>query len=428
MINRTQNHCCHAVRYGWRALLVACLCAATLRADESKSLKVSLGETRTVSESLGIHWFPGLSRMLDGSLHVHIGVYPDAVRKSVADIIAITLRSTDLGRNWRFLREHRPPHGNGRELEHVALRDGTVLELPFQLTVTGQNRFVADTYRSRDRGKTFSEFFEAPVEFPAGLEPEVKGDEPGRYYARAAFFGPVVELATGELLAAYYGPFANSETREVPIRGAFDLPLIRYQELKLTATVRKCRVVLLKSENKGDSWRYFSTIAYDQESPGDGYTYEPAIAKLRNGDLLCILRSDYPGQPLYQCRSKDQGKTWSQPEKMGFNGVAPNIVVLDSGIAAVSFGRPGVHVALSDNHGQTWGHHMDIFTGGPGHVGPMIPGHASSPGTTGYTGLVEVTPNTLLLAYDHLGVLDLRTKETSLLNSIKTVEIRVERK
>jgi len=200
------------------------------------------------------------------------------------------------------------------------------------------------------------------------------------------------------------------------------LPLIRYQELKLTATVRKCRVVLLKSENKGDSWRYFSTIAYDQESPGDGYTYEPAIAKLRNGDLLCILRSDYPGQPLYQCRSKDQGKTWSQPEKMGFNGVAPNIVVLDSGIAAVSFGRPGVHVALSDNHGQTWGHHMDIFTGGPGHVGPMIPGHASSPGTTGYTGLVEVTPNTLLLAYDHLGVLDLRTKETSLLNSIKTVE------
>jgi len=102
MINRTQNHCCHAVRYGRRALLVACLCAATLRADESKSLKVSLGETRTVSESLGIHWFPGLSRMLDGSLHVHIGVYPDAVRKSVADIIAITLRSTDLGRIGDF--------------------------------------------------------------------------------------------------------------------------------------------------------------------------------------------------------------------------------------------------------------------------------------------------------------------------------------
>ena len=60
------------------------------------------------------------------------------------------------------------------------------------------------------------------------------------------------------------------------------------------------------------------------------------------------------------------------------------------------------------------------------HTGPLIPGHALYPGTVGYTGMTEVRSNTILYAHDHLGILDLRTKEGNLFNAIKGFEVNVE--
>jgi hypothetical protein len=151
---------------------------------------------------------------------------------------------------------------------------------------------------------------------------------------------------------------------------------------------------------------------------------------LKNGDLLCVMRTEGGGEPLYQARSTDQGKTWSNPRQVGFDGVAPDLIVLENGVVACSFGRPGCHLVLSADNGETWTYHEEIFSGGKkegySHVGPLIPGHALYPGTVGYTGMTEVKSNTILYAYDHLGELDLRTREPSLLNAIKAVEVNVE--
>ena len=391
------------------------------------SLRVSFGETRTLSMATGEHWFPGISTMQDGSLHLGIGLYPDAMRSSPADVVAITLQSIDGGRNWKLHRTHYTPHGHGREVEFSPLRNGTVLERPYRLTVRSRGRVVAETYRSRDEGRTFPECFDAPMEFPEGLEPlndDLRGwFPPGREHALSVFFGKLVELDDGDLLATVYGDFRKDRLVPQPI-GAMDQPL-GDGELPRTRLARKNRCVVVRSTDQGESWKYLATVAYDPEATM--HFNEPAMARLKNGDLLCVMRTEGGGTPLYQARSTDEGRTWSRPEPVGFNGVAPDLIVLENGVVACCFGRPGDQLILSEDHGKTWSYHQEIFSGGPLQCGPSIPGHASYPGTTGYAGLTEMKENTILYVYDHLGVVDLRTREPGLLNTIKAVEIAVER-
>ena len=160
------------------------------------------------------------------------------------------------------------------------------------------------------------------------------------------------------------------------------------------------RTMLMRSTDEGQSWQYRSTIAYSDTDPnpefGGGYWgyagyCEPSITQLANGQLLAMMRTqgthigpDY--RPMYVARSDDLGLTWTEPEptNLPLLNVWPTLITLDNGVVAVAYGRPGVHVAFSTDHGHTWSEIETFATEG-------------EPSLTGYVDMVQAGPNELVL-------------------------------
>jgi len=107
---------------------------------------------------------------------------------------------------------------------------------------------------------------------------------------------------------------------------------------------------------------------------------EPGLAELPNGELLAVFRTGYhqPDRVMLQARSSDGGVSWSeliacpgvpryypvrrlQPivnegkTHMNNAGVSPWLAALPSGVVAMVYGRPGLHITFSeDGTGSEW--------------------------------------------------------------------------
>jgi len=157
----------------------------------------------------------------------------------------------------------------------------------------------------------------------------------------------------------------------------------------------------VRSTDQGHTWQYLATVAYDPndpnpELPGDYCGYcEPSLALLPDGQLLCMMRTQgthHPPhyRPMYTSWSGDGGKTWTKPmpTRPHLKNVWPTLAVLDHGVVACIFGRPGVYVAFSTDGGHTWPNKI-TFTNLP---------TASPTGQSisGYADIVKIGPNKLL--------------------------------
>lgn len=103
--------------------------------------------------------------------------------------------------------------------------------------------------------------------------------------------------------------------------------------------------------------------------------------KLRDGRLLCITRTGHvPARPVHeQCWSSDGGRTSTDPlrrpnipgvtpeqrkiigpggrtSQSGSAAVSPMLALLENGVLALAYGRPGQHVAFS----AEYGHELDL--------------------------------------------------------------------
>jgi hypothetical protein len=114
-------------------------------------------------------------------------------------------------------------------------------------------------------------------------------------------------------------------------------------------------------------WTFNPVI--DGKRVGDEGLCEPDMVVLPNGNILCIMRTG-SYSPLYQSRSKDGGKTWSQPVSVGWPGVKPKLRVLKNGVLACTsgrgrYGRPQVTFAMFsiDGTGQVWEAPFSFHTG-----------------------------------------------------------------
>jgi hypothetical protein len=148
----------------------------------------------------------------------------------------------------------------------------------------------------------------------------------------------------------------------------------------------------LRSTDQGRHWRYLATVAADETVPTEGFT-EPVMAKMPDGHLLCMMRTD-GHQPLVMSHSEDHGKTWSAYKPTGVKGVDPDLAVLDNGVVACSFGRPNVYVMFSLDNGRQWGN----VTLAHQYGGDDKPGWSYA-----YTGLRRIAPNRLMLIWDQAG-------------------------
>jgi len=132
--------------------------------------------------------------------------------------------------------------------------------------------------------------------------------------------------------------------------------------------------------------------------------------------LLCLLRTGGNNRPFHQdnplcaTRSTDGGKTWAEPRRTGFEGVAPDLAVMSDGTLACSTGRPGAWVLFSTDNGNTWSDAVSI----------------DAERYSGYTGICEPEPGVLLVGYGAQKWLDPATGERK--DSQRTVRVRVRRK
>ena len=199
--------------------------------------------------------------------------------------------------------------------------------------------------------------------------------------------GPVIELPGGDLLMPMYGQFKGDIYH---------------------------RSYLARSTDKGRTWRYHATIASVQKDPNPELpgqyagACEPSVALLRNGQLLAVLRTQnahFPGEykPLYVCWSNDMGKTWTKPTptRPHLKCIQPTVFVLDNGVVALEYGRPGCHVAFSLDDGHTWQDRVSFsnFFTDPGKLKktPEAPGTGPGPSVTGQFDMAKVGPNGLVV-------------------------------
>lgn len=131
----------------------------------------------------------------------------------------------------------------------------------------------------------------------------------------------------------------------------------------------------------------------------DGYG-EPWLLRAANGDLLAFVRvvkflrtgetvqrPKYP--PVKVARSKDEGRTWSEPIEVHPTGVMPVATLLDNGIIVAFTGRGGNRVAASRDNGLTWHcRHNIMFT-------------VQSPNFSGHNAIVPLGGGRALLIYSH---------------------------
>ena len=181
--------------------------------------------------------------------------------------------------------------------------------------------------------------------------------------------GKIVQLPDGDLLATLYGNFKGDA---------------------------QYRTMIVRSTDSGQSWQFHATTAYDPEDPHPylvgsycGYC-EPSLALLSDGQLLCMMRTQgaqFAGEyrPMYLCWSKDVGKTWTSPvpTKPYLMNIYPTLAVLDNGVVACQYGRPGFYVAFSLDDGHTWQDRI-TFSDLP------------HPASHGMYDMVKVGPNKLL--------------------------------
>lgn len=182
--------------------------------------------------------------------------------------------------------------------------------------------------------------------------------------------GKILQLANGDLLAPMYGLFKGDTNS---------------------------RVVLSRSNDRGHTWRYHATVAVaptdpNPELPGQYIGLcEPTIALLPNGQMICVMRAQcahFPAEykPMYVCWSDDLGKTWTKPVPTNphLMNIWPTLAVLDNGVVACQYGRPGLHVAFSTDNGHTWRDRVSFSD---------LP----EPQITGQCDMIRVGPNRLLV-------------------------------
>ncbi len=249
--------------------------------------------------------------------------------------------------------------------------------------------YSVDGWTSQDDLKTVRRI-QVRVNVPDGpREKRPDGEWFGLYVYRT-----IVDMGDGRWLLTMYGNF--SEDRLIPPNHS------SRKEVKYMM-----RSLVLESRDQGRSWDYLATIAAPREGDplGEGFV-EPALTRLQDGRLLCVMRTGHHF-PLYASWSEDGGKSWSDPVYTGLDrGCDPCLLTLKDGRIALTWGHrfpagwsrisaqsdaerfsyPGkgvVYLSLSRNQGETWT------------TAPLGENMGSC-----YSTLFEVTPGVLLVQVD----------------------------
>ena len=119
------------------------------------------------------------------------------------------------------------------------------------------------------------------------------------------------------------------------------------------------RSALMRSDDGGDNWEYYSTLAYDAANIID--YEEPGLLQLKDGRLVCFMRTHVnpsgDAKNMVMTVSEDDGFSWTPPKWTKIWGYPAELIPLQDGRYLMVYGyrRPpyGVRGIISDD-GVTW--------------------------------------------------------------------------
>lgn len=317
--------------------------------------------SRTVIESTdeGLMQMPNSSvtrRLPDGGHEVLVSypVHGDATHDTGTALAA----STDRGRTWRDVSERNPFPGE-QSFYLSALRNGDLLAVNYHTFMTAgtDNRQAAvPTAVSSDGGRTWIHR-EGQMTAPERMRPISDAtSRPGSPLGGFVLVHSVLEADDGTLFQSGYGYYERDG---------------RY------------RSIVMASTDRGENWTVRSTIATNDQLSDhprfEGFG-EPALAFASDGALLAVMRTgNY--QPLYLARSNNQGRSWSDPEKVTagpdaipVTGVFPDLKLMANGTLVLWVGRPGQFLlADPQGTGEQWSRPemVDYYNSGNGTLTPV---------------------------------------------------------
>lgn len=157
-------------------------------------------------------------------------------------------------------------------------------------------------------------------------------------------------------------------------------------------------ILIYESLDNGHVWNLVGEIPYQPDPTADkqlerrmGFS-EPWLNFMPDGSLICFIRSTFNSVngPMYLARSADRGRTWNKPVVFDDHGVKPKTLTLNNGVTIVSYGRPGVSIAVTrDAAGLQWQKPLPI----------VPPGEEWLSESCGYTSLLALGDHEFMLAY-----------------------------
>jgi sialidase-1 len=170
------------------------------------------------------------------------------------------------------------------------------------------------------------------------------------------------------------------------------------------------RSALMISDDGGDNWEYYSTLAYDPASIID--YEEPALLRLHDGRLVCFMRTHVnpsgDAKNMVMVVSEDDGFSWTPPKWTNIWGYPAELIALQDGSYLMVYGyrRPpyGVRGLISED-GVTWDVRDEfvIREGGvPRFSGADRPGSSMMPPASGAKGAGAVRWDNPGM-YQHIG-------------------------
>ena len=194
--------------------------------------------------------------------------------------------------------------------------------------------------------------------------------------------GHVIELPDGGVLMPLCGTISNDDT---------------------TSPVGETgRSFLLRSDDAGDHWEHWATIAYDPAHII--HFHEPGVTRLHDGRLIALLRvSRRPNRydNLWFAWSDDDGASWSRPRRTNIWGYPADVTQLQDGrvLAVYGYRRPpwGVRGCVSED-GVTWDVANEFVIRQGGAAAPEVPFYWH----IGYPSVAQTPDGTIVAAYHEL--------------------------
>jgi len=300
-----------------------------------------------------------------------------------------SLLTRDAGRTLLSQHEFDPKRINGAPERAVLTTSNGIYALDGPVSYVEKGVYRGVAWRSADNLKNFAR--ENPVFYiPEGAGPISDTNEWYGIYV----YRTILAMPDSTWLMTLYGNFVADTI--VPN------DLDAKKETKYLQ-----RTIIVSSRDEGRTWYFLSVVAAPEAGMplGEGFV-EPALTRLKDGRLLCILRSGHH-YPLWASWSSDDGRTWTTPVYTGLDrGCDPCLITLRDGRVALSWGKrfpegwsdlskegdkgrfkyPGqgyTNLAISNDGGATWINRK------------IIPNAGSC-----YTTIFETAPNEIFMQTD----------------------------